>query len=218
MKAKHPAHANRHIAVAGKIKINLQRITKRAHPGSKHADLPRRQGKHRVRHPSHSVGDQQLFGQTANKTPDAERGLFRRCAALVDLFFNVVILDDRTGDQLRKKRNIEQNLHKGSGDGSPVTIHIDHIRKPLEGKKRNSDRQRNPRQREGQPQQAVTGPYQKVRVLEHRQHADPAGGREPHAQPRPFSRSEQAAAVIERNRQQQQRQISQLSERIENQA
>ncbi len=112
VKPEHPAHADRHIAVAGKIKIDLQCIAEHAHPGGKHADLPR-QGKHHVTIHSHGVGNQQLFGQAANKTPDAERGLFRRCAALVDLFFNIVILDDRTGDQLRKKRNIEQNLHKG---------------------------------------------------------------------------------------------------------
>ena len=136
----------------------------------------------------------------------------------VDLPLDIMVFDNRAGNQLRKIRNIEQNLHKRLRNDRPVAIHIHHIGQPLEGEKRNADRQCNAGQRQGQAKRAVHRTDGEIRILEHRQHPDAARHRERHAQPWIFPCCQQAADVVEQNGKQQQRQIHRLSERIKDQA
>ena len=103
MEAEHASETDGHIAVAGKIEVDLQRVANGARPSCQHADLSGRQREHGIRHLTERVRQQQLFAQTADKPADAECGLLRSGAAAVDLLFDVMVLDDRTCNKLWKK-------------------------------------------------------------------------------------------------------------------
>ena len=110
MEAEHASETDGHIAVAGKIEVDLQRVANGARPSCQHADLSGRQREHGIRHLTERVRQQQLFAQTADKPADAECGLLRSGAAAVDLLLDVMVFDDRPGDQLREKRDVQQHL------------------------------------------------------------------------------------------------------------
>ena len=137
---------------------------------------------------------------------------------LVDLPLNVVVFDDRARDQLREKRNIEQNLNKRSGNDRPVAIHIHHIGQALKGEERDADRQHDAGQRQAEAEQTIDRADRKIRVFEHREHPDAARHGKRHTEFGVFPRRQQTADVIEQHRNQQQRQIHRLAECVEDQA
>ena len=127
MEAEHASETDGHIAVAGKIEVDLQRVANGARPSCQHADLSGRQREHRVRHLTERVRQQQLFAQAADKPADAECGLLRSGAAAVDLLLDVMVFDDRPGDQLREKRDVQQHLLERVRDHFRLPVHVNNV-------------------------------------------------------------------------------------------
>ena len=127
MEAEHASETDGHIAVAGKIEVDLQRVANGARPSCQHADFSGRQREHRVRHLTERVRQQQLFAQTADKPADAECGLLRSGAAAVDLLLDVMVFDDWPGDQLREKRDVQQHLLERVRDRLRLPVHVNNV-------------------------------------------------------------------------------------------
>ncbi len=53
------------------------------------------------------VGDQYLFGQPREKTPDAGANAIERNGAAIDLIVDIGVADNRAGDQLREQGFIQ---------------------------------------------------------------------------------------------------------------
>ena len=178
MEAEHASETDGHIAVAGKIEVDLQRVANGARQSCQHADLSGRQREHGIRHLTERVRQQQLFAQTADKPANAECGLLRCGATAVDLLLDVMVFDDRPGDQLREKRDVQQHLLERVRDRLWLTVHVDDVGKSLKGEERDADGQRNAGQRQTQPAQCVHCADSKIRILEHGEQPYPADDRE----------------------------------------
>ena len=135
METEHAPHTDRHVAVTGEVKVNLQSVANRAHPAGKHADLACGQRKDCIRHLSHCIGEQQLFGQAADEPLDTQRGFTRIGLSRVDLLFDVVVLNNRPRNQLREERDIQQHLNKRPGHQRPVSVYVNDIGQALECEK-----------------------------------------------------------------------------------
>ena len=117
----------------------MRAVCERAEPGERG---PRRGGVERgVRDPAAGVGEQQLFGQTDEKAADALRTPGGGGAAGADLLVDVVILHDRTGDQLREKRYVQKQLPEIRLRRGVAAVDVDHIGENLEGVKGDANRQ-----------------------------------------------------------------------------
>ena len=56
-----------HIGIAGKIKINLERIGKNTDPGSQNREFPQRHSGYRIPQNADIIGQQNLFAKTDHK-------------------------------------------------------------------------------------------------------------------------------------------------------
>ena len=135
--------ANGHIAVAGKIIIQLHGIQNTA----QRQHLPRQHGgayagDHGVV-AAQLVGKDHFFAKAKNKALDAvakirtvgPAGFGRqRC-------FNVAIAHDGPGDQLGKQRNIQCKARQAALHGNLPAVKIDHIAHGLKGVKADADGQ-----------------------------------------------------------------------------
>ena len=140
MKSKHHSESQRHITVAAEIKIDLQHIGNCAQPSTRTGDSGCCRTKEIIRHKSHCIGDKNLFAQTCNETPDSFSDFLRRLLTIIDLRLHIMILNDRSRDQLWEKRDIQKHLSEILLNRSISPINIDHVGKCLKSKKRYSDR------------------------------------------------------------------------------
>ena len=169
-KAEHPSHADGHIAVAGKIKIDLQTVADPAQPGE--AGVRERGREDRVGCDGGCVGQQQLFPEPHEKAPDPGRGLFGRADALVDLCRDITPADDGTCDQLWEKRNVQQQLQKAPAVFLRLPVDVDGIAEPLKGVEGNADRQDQSHRLQRQAEEGVGVADQEIGVLENAEDAE----------------------------------------------
>ena len=118
--AEKPSDPDRHVRVAGKIKIQLKRIGERANPCGDEGDglicshspkaliCPRRD----------CVGNENFFRQPHRENRYANtnvRGAFTRPASLAKLRLGFLLINDRAGDDLREESREEQKLEVAAG-------------------------------------------------------------------------------------------------------
>ena len=217
--AEHAAHADGHVAVAAEIVVDLQRVAHRAEP---HHAAVRRAGERgvgRVRQEADAVRDQKLLGKAAHEAADASGALLRREDAAVDLFGNVVVLDDGARDQLREEGDVEQKLEEVPRPRLRVPVGVDHIAQALEGEEADADGEHDPGHGEGASQSGVQVAQDKVRVFEYAEDAeiehDGDGKHRSAARKAPAQHC--ARHEVDQHRDEKQRQVLQLPEGVEHQ-
>ncbi len=139
-KAEHLAEADRHIGIAGKVKVNLQRIADCTEPREQKGQFPARQRKYIVRNHRKHIGQQDLFGKTDDKAVDARGKFGKRMLSCTQQRVDILIADNRPCNELRKHRNIECELGQIILRLDLTPIDVDHIAERLKGIERNADR------------------------------------------------------------------------------
>ena len=83
---------------------------------------------------SQHIGKKNLLSEPDHKAADAGSCLLQGHPASVNLVADILILDDRSRDQLREEGYIEGQLQHISLHGALAAVDINYIRKGLEGK------------------------------------------------------------------------------------
>ena len=110
IKSKHFSQSDRHIRISRKIKINLKCVQNRQHPRIDRSQLCQRFLQHPVYRRRKGISKQHFFRQSVGKALDSIRHPLRRTLPVPNLFADIVILDDRSRDELRKERNIKRQM------------------------------------------------------------------------------------------------------------
>ena len=218
--AKHPPQADGHVAVGGKVKVDLQRKAQRIQPGIAHAGG--RRGAVAGCQLAQDIGDEHLFSQPHDKAPQTGRGVLHGQLPLVQLGRYVGIADDRPGHQLGKQTDIGRQRGQIALGVYIATIDIDGIAHGLKGEKADAHRQRQVGQRNLLPGEAVPDRKQKVGIFEHGQQpqvehngADQRG-RGPPGTAVPLDI--QAVGIVRQGRAEQQQRVHRLAPIIEPEA
>jgi hypothetical protein len=111
------------------------------------------------------VGDYNLFRKPHDKAFDTGGHACPADRTLVYRVFNVGVSDDRSGDKLRKQRNIQQKVIKRPLDFDPAPVDVYDIRHRLKGVKADADRQSQSGQRERVPDQKPEVAQKEVQIL-----------------------------------------------------
>ena len=138
IKTKHFPHADGHVAVPGKVVIDLQRIADPSEPGKTTVHDSGREN--RIDCDGSRICKQELFTQADNKTANPCRSSFRCTEAVVNLRGNIAPTNNRAGNELWKERNIEQQFQKTGTVFLRTAIYVNGIAQPLKSKEGYSDR------------------------------------------------------------------------------
>ena len=157
MKAKHPAQADGHVGVAGKVKVDLKGIAQRAQPGEGHGQADAHRPPGGVGNAGQLVGQQYLLPQPHHE-PAAPGGEIRPVLpAVEDLFRDGGVFDDGPGDELGKEGDIQPQVRKAALDTGLAPGHVKDVAHGLEGKKGDADGQANDRNGDRKTQPAQVG-------------------------------------------------------------
>ena len=168
--SEHASETDRHVGVAGKVEVDLQRIADKAKPRVPDRELCERHRENPIGRPGDDVRDQHLLGKTDDKPPDPVRQVVDRDPSAGELIGDVAVADDRAGDQLRKQQQIQRGV-----DGTLLrrcipAVDVHDVRDGVEGEKRDADGQQEPRHDERlrmeREKQRVDVVGEKVGVLE----------------------------------------------------
>ena len=184
LKAQHPSQAYRHIRIAGEVKVDLDGKGQHAQPGPGHGQVPRRHGLVALPQHAHVVGDEHLFSQADDEHLDAGGKLLHGAGPAVDLISQILVFDDRAGDQLGEQGNEGAEVdQRPLGPGVPP-VDIDGVAHGLEGVKGDADGQMDVQDRHEVQPHRLKGGGQKVPVFKkaqqrqvekHRRRHRPAG-------------------------------------------
>ena len=170
---EHQPHAGRHIAVAGKIEIELEGVADGDEPRFRRVER-QRVGKARLDRDGERIGDHHLFHQTAREGIQAGGEMIEVEMAVFHirkLRHDFAVQHDRPRDELGEERDEErviQNVVARHG----ALVAVDDVRKLLEGEKRNAQRQRQMVERQMQAERAVQVFKEEIVVFEIKQHAE----------------------------------------------
>ena len=133
MEAEHPAKADGHVGIGGKVEINLKRVGDGAEPRKGHRGGDG--GKGGVGDLRDGIGQQHFFGKAEEKTHRTGGKLGNRFLPLIDLVRDGGIAHDGAGDKLGEKGNIEREFEGIFLHGGVITEDVDDVAEALEGKK-----------------------------------------------------------------------------------
>ena len=170
LEAEHITKTARHIRITGKVEVDLEGIGEDARPRAQPAVLLTGDDD-RLAHGAHLVGDQHLFGETHTEDAHALGEVVERLTAVIQLIGDVLIADDRAGDQLREQRYI-------GAEGDDVLLHrrfsaidIDGVGHRLEGIEADTDRQVGQlRDRDVREREHIDGLEDHAGILEEAEH------------------------------------------------
>ena len=216
--AEHPSHADGHVAVAGEVKVDLQRIADSAKPSQ--TGIHDRRAENRIDHDRCGVGQQKLLAESDDEAPDPGRGLPGGAAAPVDLGRDIAPADNGSGDQLGEERDIEQKLQKAAAVILRTAVDIDGIAQTLEGEEGDADGENQPDGLQREAGDGVEVCDQEVGVFIDKENTQIQKDVERNEDPAVFqARSEQEPGqVVQQDRAQKQRDIVQIPESVEHQA
>ena len=197
--AEQQPEADGHVAVAGKIEIELQTVADRARPRAQRVEAFLRVD--RVNKLGSSRGQQHLFCQPADEAAAAVKRAVPCDAPRVQQRLNLRKPHQRPGGQLRKKRQVLQRLPEAARTALRRAIDVYNVADGLKRIKRNAERQR--------AAPFIYGQHRKIdRHTRGQQQPAPAPGaheRKPHG-------------VMQRAGGQQQRQMAQIAEGVEHES
>ena len=169
--AQHASQADRHIRIAVKVKIQLEAVAECPHP--RHANRVVSGCERHVCDLGEHIGKKDFLIESKKESHDSLFKAFRSDLTLVDLIHHGGIANDRAGNQLRKKRNIESEIRRVflRVDAS---VYIDHITHRLKSEERNADGKRDRGLRKPCPadrQPGMNVRCEKVQILENNQNS-----------------------------------------------
>ena len=220
VKAEDEAETDCHIAVAGKIVIDLQRERGRAQPGIQHRLLLR--GAEAGHQLAKQIGKQDLLCQPQHEAPRPGRRVRKHVGTAAQLRRDIGIADDRSGDELREHGDIRCQIDQVPLCRDRPAVHVDGIAQDLEGIEADADRQRERKQRDRQARQRVEIPDHKIGVLEIHQRPQTQQHRQRQIKPGPPLSAaffdQQAEDIALRDRRQHHEQIPRLAPAVKQQA
>ena len=170
---EHEADAGRHVAVAGKIEVELERVADGDEPCLRR--IERGGGaKARVDRGGEGIGDDDLLEQAQREGIEARREVVKIKAAVFgvgELRDDLAVQHDRPGDELREERH-EQRVIENIVARHRAAVAVDDVGELLEGEKRDAQRQRDAVEREGEAERAVQVFAEEVVILEVEEHAE----------------------------------------------
>ena len=213
--AEHPSHADGHVAVTRKVKVNLQRVADSAQPGE--AGIHDRGAEHRVDHDRGGVGQQELLAEADDEAPDPGGGLRGGAPALVNLRRDIAPADDGTGDQLREEGDIEQELQKTPAVILGPAIDVNGVAQPLEGEERDPDGENQTHGFQGETGDGIEVRNQEVGVLVDAE--NPEVQQNVERDDRPAARKarpeQEPGEIVQQDRAEKQRNVVQIPEGVE---
>ena len=143
--AEHPREADRHVRVAGKIKVELERVCERAAP--RIVRVQRRHGRAEIENPARrrtdAIRDDRLFEKPDGKNREAHGEVVPVEAVrlrLAELRHHLFVVDDRPRDEMREECDEQQEVAEVVF-AHHAAAHIHEIRDLGEGKKRDAERE-----------------------------------------------------------------------------
>lgn len=133
VEAEHPAKADGHVGIGGKIKVDLEGIGYSAEPREKNGRSGG--GKGGVGDLRDGIGQQHFFGKAEEKTHRTGGKLGNRFVPLVDLVRDGGIAHDGAGDELGEEGDIERELEGIFLHGGVITEGVDDVAEALKGEK-----------------------------------------------------------------------------------
>src|SRR3954468_18365902 len=125
--ADHQAKADRHVRVTGEVEIDLEAIADGGEPSQRRIEVLRRDLVDGVDRNRQRVGDQRLLSKADNEELESKRELLERDDALVNFLGDSAEPHNRTGDQLRKHRDVEEHLDGIAFGFEVAAINIDEV-------------------------------------------------------------------------------------------
>ena len=152
VKPEHFSQSDGHIRISAEIEVNLEGIGQRPQPGHPcrqrhvcaeplHRSVSEPKGV--IRNQRHVIGQQHLLSQSGNKAYHTVGKVLQVLLPIINLIRNGFIPHNRSGDELRKKGDVQANIQQIFLRLAPSPVHVDYVGNRLEREKRNSDRQRN---------------------------------------------------------------------------
>ena len=139
--AKAARTADGHVGITGEVAIELYRVT---HDGQQHRSAAELHGVriHRVYENSDIIRDNYLFEKAEQEYLHTLFEIYKGdVPVLTELRQKLPRLHDRSGDELREKRDIKRKLYRASLRLDLPAVDVDNIAERLEGVERNADRQ-----------------------------------------------------------------------------
>ena len=165
IKAENSPETDRHIGIAGKIKVDLQSIGENTDPRTYKRQRRKVFAEQFFSKRPCKIGKNRFFEKTDTKPHRAARRFLDSTGALVDLFTDIAVTDNRAGNELREHRHIQKHFVKLRLHLHLAAVHVNNISKRLEGIKRNANRQRKPQKRNGNVEKAVGVGRKKVKIF-----------------------------------------------------
>ena len=219
VKAKDPAQADGHVAVAAEVKVDLEGVGHCPQPGQPDIQAPRLQAKHGVGDAGGGVGQQQLFAQAQDEPPHPPGGVGEGGPPGMDFGGDVPVFDDGPRHQLGEQADVQQHLKEAAVLEGMVPVDVDDVGQPLEGEKGDAHRQHNGGHRQGRAQQQIEVLHQEAQVFIKGQGPQVHRHRQSQEQPAPPGVGhQQPCQIIAQHRPHQQQQVKGVAERVKNQA
>ena len=206
-----------HVGVAGKIEVDLEHVGEHAEQDAHRRRARKRAAQQLVSHLPDVIGKQHLFAETDAKARHAAEDVLAVQLARIDLRRNVHIADNRSCNELRKHRNIQQQLPVGPLRRNVFAVHVDRIRQRLKRIKRDADRKRNLRHGKRGFENHIAVLHQKSRVFEHNQPRQIQRHAQRQQRPAPLFFKRQRKAPVERCHRQHQKHIHRLAPGVKHQ-
>ena len=202
--ADHDGDADGHVAVAGEVEVELQRVAEGRGPAGQEPELGvvREEVVHVGRH---HVGDEHLLGEAHDEEEEAgadERPAEALLRAL-ELGADVAVADDRAGEDVREERDPGQVVDHALRRLDRAAVHVHRIRDAGERVERDADRQEELHGRERlaraqQPQDAVELVDEEAAVLEVAEEGEVQGDRRRQDQLAAAARASPSASLFAR--------------------
>ena len=163
VKAKDLSQADRHIAVAGKIEIDVQHIGGGVHPAIQHRGLS---GGfiHRNELIQH-IGDEHLFGKSQHKALRTGGNHIGGGAALLKLRLDIGIADNGPCNKLREHGDVSAEVDQIALGGNGTAVDVHHIAEDLKGVEADTDGQRHPQKRHRKTGDGIEAADKEIGVL-----------------------------------------------------
>ena len=138
--SKHPAEPDRHVRVTRQREVHLQREAEQTEPGRAGAEAIDRHVEHPIGHDADNVRDQELLAEADDDTTDAVHEVADAHHSFGHLMGEIAVMDDRTCDERRKKREVQRRVHKSPLGAAVATVHVNQVGDRVQSQERNTKR------------------------------------------------------------------------------
>ena len=172
VESEHSAHADRHIGIAREIEINLHCIDDDGIPCSCDGNRGSLRPEELIDDHGEMICENDLFAETDHQAREALAQVEQRGFAVFDLICDCGIADNRSGDELRKHRDIEQQMKRILLNVDLLPVEVNDIGEDLERIEADADRQCQVRNGQTDAGDQVKVLDDEAAVLEHAEQPD----------------------------------------------